>query len=284
MTTNICKTALTWMLVLTATAVTLTAVPCFVRSESLSSQEIQMHLQRGENFFKRGMELDRTDPETARDYFSKSILHLERIVNEGGVENGKLYYNIGNAYFRLGEIGSAILSYKRAALYIPNNPNLKHNIEYARSRRVDKIEKQVRDKVLKTLFFLHYDIPFRTRFVVFSAVFALVWICASLTLFIGWKSVRLVLIVSSIIGAVFLASLVAEGASYYRRPEGVIIAGEVVARKGDAETYQPSFTEPLHSGTEFVLLTRRSDWWQVELENGAQCWIPSSSGELVLEQ
>ncbi len=35
---------------------------------------------------------------------------------------------------------------------------------------------------------------------------------------------------------------------------GVIIDQEVIGRQGDAESYQPSFEDPLHGGTEFTLL------------------------------
>jgi hypothetical protein len=65
--------------------------------------------------------------------------------------------------------------------------------------------------------------------------------------------------------------------------EGVILAPEVIARQGDAESYQPSFEDPLHTGAEFMLLEDRGAWWQIELPDGRSCWIPKKSGELVKE-
>ncbi|UCF05330.1 MAG: tetratricopeptide repeat protein [bacterium] len=249
----------------------------------MTEQEVRQHLTDGMDYFRRAVTLDQLDPRGADEYYRRSILHFERIVKDGGVRNGKLYYNIGNTYFRLGDIGRAILNYKRAALYSPNDPNLRQNLEFARSRRADKVEATQREKVFKTLFFIHYDIPSRIRFMIFTAAFALVWICAILFLFLHGSGIRLILVIAAVVSTIFLTSLVVEAVSLSRHPEGVIVADEVVARKGDAETYQPSFTEPLHSGTEFSLVERRDGWWQIELQSGARSWIPSNAGELVIE-
>jgi hypothetical protein len=256
--------------------------PGMVRGE-LSPSEMERHLSEGEESFRRAMELDRTDPETALDYYRSSIMHFERITGAGGVRNGKLFYNLGNAYFRKGDIGRAILNYRRAALYMPHDPNLRLNLEFARGRRVDSIEQNQREKVFETLFFLHYDIPSRIRLAVFSYAFALVWVFAALLLFVKRGGIRPALVVTALVSAIFLTSLIVESVSFRRKPPGVIVSGEVIARKGDAETYEPSFTEPLHAGTEFTLLTRRTGWWHVELENGSRCWLPAGSGELVLD-
>lgn len=257
-------------------------LPGSVYSATLSSAEIQQHLSEGERYFRDAVEFDRSDPETAREYYLKSILHFERIVAEGGVRNGKLYYNIGNAYFRLGKPGEAILNYKRAALYIPNDSNLKQNLDFARSRRGDKIDKKMRERVFKTLFFVHYDMPTKVRLIIFTVSFAIVWISAVFLLLWRLYGLRLVLVIAAVVSALFLTSLVVEAASYYKTPDGVIIAEEVIARKGDADTYQSSFTEPLHAGTEFGLIESRPGWWHIELDNGARGWIPSSGGELVI--
>jgi len=62
---------------------------------------------------------------------------------------------------------------------------------------------------------------------------------------------------------------------------GGVVTAEVVARQGDGRNYQPSFTAPLHAGTEFRLLEKRTSWLRVELNDGRQCWLPAQSCELV---
>jgi tetratricopeptide (TPR) repeat protein len=247
----------------------------------LADQEISNHLSQAEQLFRRAMDLDRTDPDAAKAYYREAILHYEAIVKNGGVRNGKLYYNVGNAYFRLGDTGRAILNYKRAALFMQNDPNLRQNLDYARNRRADRIELRQKEKVLKTLFFIHYDIPSRMKLIVFAISFGALWISAAARLLwrTGW--LKIAIAVSAVMSAVFLASLVIDAASLARTPEGVITAEETIGRMGDAETYQPSFKEPLHAGSEFRLLEKRPGWWRVELESGDRTWIPDGAAELV---
>ncbi len=250
-------------------------------SAKLASREVRDNLAAGEQAFHKAMELDRSDPEAARAYYQDAILNLERIVNDGRVRNGELYYDIGNAYFRLGDLGRAILNYKRSSLYMPNDPNLKQNLDYARNRRADRIERKEQENVYRTLFFIHYDIPSRSKLIIFAACFAAVWVSAGLRLFVRAGSLKVVLVIAAVASAIFLASLAVDAVSFASRPPGVITANEVTGRMGDADSYQPSFKEPLHRGTEFKLLEKRAGWWRIELASGDETWIPTGSAELV---
>ena len=251
-------------------------------SAALSEMELGEHLSLAEEAFRLGVSLDQTDPAAARDQYERALLHYERLTRGDGVRNGRLYYNIANTYFRLGDLGRAILNYKRAALYIPQDENLKQNLEYARSRRADRVELEESERIFKTLFFLHYDVPSRIRLAIFAAAFAAVWALAALILFVRWPVLRTLLAVASVVCGLFLVSILVEAVQAVRNPEGVITAGEVIARKGDADMYQQSFTEPLHAGTEFTALEKRPDWIHIELGNGSRGWIPQSAGELVI--
>ena len=54
---------------------------------------------------------------------------------------------------------------------------------------------------------------------------------------------------------------------------GVITQADVVARKGNAESYEPALNEKLSEGTEFRLLERRGDWLLIRLPGGQEGWI-----------
>jgi len=251
-------------------------------ADPFSGEELGRHLESAEQAFRRGVELEETSPGSAREQYERALLHYERLVRDDGVRNGKLYYNIGNTYFRLGDIGRAVLSYKRAALYMPRDENVRANLDYARSRRIDRVEIEESERIFKTLFFLHYDVPLRIKLIIFTALFAFLWIFAAFRLFLELPALRALVIIPAIVSGLFLVSIVVESVDEARNPEGVVTALEVIARKGDAETYQPSFTEPLHSGTEFVLIGERSEWLHIELEDGSRCWIPANAGERVI--
>ena len=250
-------------------------------SAPLDTTEIVDLFSQGKDFFRQANELAASDPKQSRELYQKAALRFEHIAREGGIHNGKLYYNIGNAYLRMQDIGRAILNYRRAELFIPNDANLCQNLEYARSRRCDRIEEKERTRVLKTLFFWHYDFAPKTRLlllIIFSSAF---WLLAMTRLLWPQPVLTWALVLVALVALMFLGSLVADMiADAYDNP-GVIIDPEVIARKGDSKAYQPSFQEPLHAGTEFNLRERRRDWWHVELADGRRCWLPAASAKLV---
>jgi len=263
-------------------ALIVAAVPCS-RAASLSAGQAADLFSQGKQFFRQANDLAAKDPDKARDLYLKAAMRFERISSEGGVRNGKLYYDIGNAYFRMGDVGRAILYYRRAALFIRNDANLRQNLSYARSRRVDRIEEKQETKVLKTLFFWHYDLSSKVRLTLFTIFFAALFVVASVRLFVHRAGLVWLLVFCGGMAALLFGSLLAEEIAGARDISGVILSPEVVARKGDGETYQPSFKEPLHAGTEFKLIEDRKDWFWIELADGRRCWVPARTVGIVTQ-
>ncbi len=250
-------------------------------ASNLDTSQIADLYSQAKDLFRKANELAATAPAEAKDLYGKSAMRFERIIREGGIQNGKLYYNLGNVYFRIKDIGRATLNYRRAEQYIPNDPNLKQNLAYAREKRLDEIDEKQQTKVLKTLFFWHYDLSTKTRVTAFAVCFMLLWIFAGVRIFTDKSFVGWCIASSLILSLLFAGSLVADELHLRTSRPGVIISHEVVARKGNSETYEPSFKDPLHSGTEFTLLEDRGNWYQVELSDSRKCWVPSKGVELV---
>lgn len=61
--------------------------------------------------------------------FEDAIALYESLVREHGVVNGYLFYNLGNAYFRSGDLGRAILNYRRAQRLVPRFSDLARNLD-----------------------------------------------------------------------------------------------------------------------------------------------------------
>lgn len=258
-----------------------TSVPISLLSADLPKAAIMLIVREGNRLFEAGNALLEENPGRAAELYADALLHFERAVFEGGVSNGKLYYNIGNTYYRLGDIGRAILNYRRSMQLMPRDANLLKNLDYARSNRVDTIEETANRKALAMLLFWHYGLPFWTRLTVFSICFGLFWICAALKVIFKGRAFFWILIIIAMPASIFLGSVVADTVGRPGQDDGVIVATSVIARKGNADTYQPSFSEPLHSGTEFSFIERRADWYYVELLDGRKCWIPGASTELL---
>ena len=252
-----------------------------VEAKLLDKEEIAGLYTEATMMFRQANELARKKPEEARTLYQSAVMRFERIVKDGGIENGKLYYNIGNAYFRMNDLGMAILNYLRAERLIPDDANLQHNLQYARSKRLDRIEEEQKTKVLKTLFFWHYDLSTGTRFIILTIMSACLWIGASLRLFYPKPFLSRIIFFAVVLSSLMAGSLAAEKVSIEKTLPGVIISPELTARKGNSTAYEPAFEEPLHAGTEFTLVEERKNWLHIELNDSRRCWVPRNGASLV---
>ena len=70
------------------------------------------------------------------EHYAEAAEVYEKVLATG-VESGAVYYNLGNAYFKAGNIGRAVLAYERARRSSPGDPDLAANLAYAREQAAD---------------------------------------------------------------------------------------------------------------------------------------------------
>lgn len=80
---------------------------------------------------------ENADSAYAREQYQQAIKDYNELL-KGGV-SADLYYNLGNAYYRSGNITRAVLNYERASLLSPGDPDIRFNLQLARSKTPDKI-------------------------------------------------------------------------------------------------------------------------------------------------
>ena len=221
-------------------------------------------------------------PDRARPLYEKAILAYRKIVDQGEVRNAGLYYNLANAYLLKGDIGRAILNYRRAVTLDSADINVQKNLAFARSRRVDTVEVGAEKRVLETLFFWHYDFALRTKFFLACLFFAATCMGSISMIWFGrGPLVSALTVLAGVLLVCFLASVIVETNHQANTRYGVITAQQVVARQGDGPNYPPSFKDPLHAGTEFKLVEQRPGWMHIVLSNRAEAWIPDDTADQV---
>jgi tetratricopeptide (TPR) repeat protein len=222
------------------------------------------------------------DADKANSLYDKAILGYEEIIRQGRVENPKLYYNLANAYLLKGDVGRAILNYRRAEKLDKSDTDIQKNLTFARSRRVDKVEIKTEKRILQTLIFWHYDFSMRTKVVVACICFAVFCLAITVMIWFGRNALlTAVTAVSAVLLVCFIGSFAVEGYSQAANLSGVIVAPEVVAYQGDGQNYPPSFKAPLHCGTEFVLVERRPGWFHIKLADDSDGWVPQNTAEII---
>jgi len=199
----------------------------------------------------------------------------------GGCRNGKLYYNLGNACFRTNDISHAIINYRRALRLMPGNSYVRENLKYARSRAQDKIETSGKSALIRSLFFWHFDTSLRSRTLAGIAVYVLIWVLLIAAVIARGRWLRWPIIAAVALTLALAASCGIEHYSRSHNLEGVITAEQAVVRKGNGISYEPQFKEPLHSGTEFIVIEVRGTWLHVGLADGKTGWIQSEAAEII---
>jgi tetratricopeptide (TPR) repeat protein len=104
--------------------------------------------------------------------FQDAVDNYEALL-ASGYRNGHIFYNTGNAYFRLGQLGRAILNYERARVAIPRDADLNFNLRQARDQLRDAVETD-KDFVRVALFWLDY-LNLKELFWIFAVINILFW-------------------------------------------------------------------------------------------------------------
>ena len=259
--------------------IALTPGPVVARQEMSLERRTEV-LSEALAAFDRGTELAHRRPEEAVAAYREAEEMFASLVADG-VENGKLYYNLGNANLQLGRIGRAILNYRRAEELIGSDPQLQANLRYARSLCRNQIQRSGEKELLRTLFFWHYDTSCYHRYIVAAGAYVAFWLLLIARTFVrqgGLAYAAVVLLVVWLSAGVSVAVEIRERGSVR---EGVAVQNDIVVRKGNGEGYDPQFKESLYEGVEFIVIEQRPGWYKIELSDGNSGWIRENQADIV---
>ncbi|MDH7599736.1 MAG: hypothetical protein QHH07_08910 [Sedimentisphaerales bacterium] len=220
--------------------------------------------------------------ERQKELYHQAALAYQKIISDGQIRNARLYYNLANAYLLSGDIGRAIVNYRRAEILDRTNPNIQKNLAFARSKRIDQVSPGTQQQVLAVLFFWHFDLPIGTKVWVASCAFGVLYIALTIMVWLGRSALcSSIASIGLIVALAMVGSVLVEQHQLTHRRFGVIIPEQVVARQGDGPGYPEAFKAPLHAGTEFELIEARPGSYHIRLADGSEGWIPEDAAELI---
>ena len=205
-------------------------------------------------------------------------------VLEGGFESAELYYNLGNAHFRLGEVAEAIVSYERAARLDPANDDIRANLELVSRMLQDRIEPLPRFWVLSAFDWWMRLIP-RTLLRASVAVCYLV-LGATLVLIVlrrsaGWRTALRRTAYAAALGTAVLGATLAVRETGLGQPEEAVVMA-VEARVLSAPSEEGGLTVfTLHEGTRVRIDRRAGEWAEIVLADGKVGWLPLEVLEVI---
>ena len=219
---------------------------------------------------------------TAGDY--AQALKDWQDVQATGLMSQELYYNLGNAYFKDGQIAPAILWYERALRLDPSDADVRYNLEYARALTQDRIEE------VPEIFFeqwghaICYLLPSNT-WAVIGLLFLALFVGCVLLFLLGSTSGRRRLGFFAGIAALLIALLGWDFAQWQRsearRQDMAIVMRPVSSVKSSPSEGSAKDLFILHEGTRVKILDNVGAYSQIEIADGRQGWIPSGEIEVI---
>jgi tetratricopeptide (TPR) repeat protein len=208
--------------------------------------------------------------------FEGALASYLRLV-EAGFESGEVYYNIGNTYFKLGDIAQAILYYERARRLLPGDEDVQANLDLARSLTVDEIEPLPRFWLFSVVDWWVDLLP-RTLLIAVVTVSYLVGTGVVLLLILK-RGVQVaawggrIAVVSAVVFALFGLNLAVREFDLGWAQEAVVLQlqVDVMSAPLDDETLTV-FT--VHEGTKVRIDRLSEEWAEVVLEDGRVGWVP----------
>lgn len=212
-----------------------------------------------------------------------NALDAYRQIEDGGYLSAKLFYNMGNAYYKLQDDGKAILYYERALKLDPSNGDIKNNLEIARLKTLDKIE-SVPEFILATwtkdLRNSMSSDEWAWTCLVLLFVTALLLLLFRHAPAVGQRKLSFVVacltLLVAVVAFIFALNLRSKANS---GDFAVVLAPVSNVKSAPNSTGGNLFI--LHEGTKVEILESVGQWSKVELSDGRQGWMESKDYEAI---
>jgi len=225
-------------------------------------------------FAQSDADFAKANQEFAQGHFKEAIAGYGALVG-AGQWNANLFYDLGNAYFRTGDFGRAILNYERALALDNHHPEATANLQIARDEsRALELQPTKLDRYLQFATINQYTIAAAVAF--WLGIFGIVALIfarrrsgALLSL-----SILCLLVCGMAVWAIHTLDNGSEG-----RGLAIVTGNDVQARLATADTANSVLALP--PGSEIKILSTRGDWMYAALPNDLRGWIQTKNAESV---
>ncbi len=246
-----------------------------VKSEISSDDAIKLFTDANEKYLQATKDIAAKNLQEAEQKLKGAALQYEAIVG-GGFKNGQIYYNLGNAYYRLGEFGKAILNYRKAERLIPRNADLHANLKLVKDLTEDKESSHGIPVAARRIFFWVFLLNQSELTIIAVSLYGV--LMALLFVLISFRYAWLKRIITGFSACLFVVVISLAIKVYVEQcvNHGVIITTKCVVRYGPGEEYEPKFE--IHSGAECIIEEERDNWYRVYVNVGVKQDTGSETG------
>jgi len=228
----------------------------------------------------RAETVDQAYAAAVRSYYAgryqEAVDGLQRILAIP-VESADLHYNLGCAFFKLGELGHAIYHFERALALDPGAEDARFNLETVRALVADKIKDELKGTMREPFWVRAANLMTATGWAV---LFLVLWWVTFAVLFLlrfirpgparaGLIAANSFVALLALVGGLLLAGRVYHDA---RVESGIVLPNTLAVREGPDASTKTAFR--LHAGLKVRLQGHQGDWTRIRLANGLEGWVP----------
>lgn len=229
---------------------------------------------RADSLFEKGNE------QYAKAKYQEAAHSYQEILNEG-YQSAAIYYNLGNACYKMGKIPEAILYYEKAHKLAPNDEDINTNIQFANLETTDKIEEAPRFFLSRWVQSFILLLPLRAL-AVLNVIFLLAgFLLLIVYLFSGSVSMKKMSFYVSVtlICLAIVSILISNQQAHYfaSHHQAVIFSGSVTVKSEPADGSKDLFV--IHAGAKVNVLEKDNGWIKIGLPNGNEGWISAEAAK-----
>ncbi|MEM8507461.1 MAG: SH3 domain-containing protein [Bacteroidota bacterium] len=214
--------------------------------------------------------------------YQSAIDRYTRIL-ESGKHSAALYFNLGNCYYKLDEIGPSIYYYEKALLLQPQDEEILDNLRFAQNMRLDAIEEMPKTAMAR----LHDAVVLAFSFdqwATIAVVMLSLFVTGYITYYVLYSATKKRIAFISGTLALFLAFFAIAMAylgyqDFKTKNPAIIFEREVGVTSEPNERSEKVFV--LHEGTKVNVMDTLENWYKIKIADGQTGWIPSESLKLV---
>lgn len=207
--------------------------------------------------------------------YEAAITSWESIL-DSGEHSAALYFNLGNAYYRIEQIAPSIYFYEKALQLAPGDSEIKNNLAFAQNQTIDIIEPFPKNLVStwidKTTQLLSFDAWAKTT-IIFSIGFVLLFLAYYFSVAAMKKRFFFMgSFLSLFFSLVCLFFAYANYAKVTNNKTAILFTSSSQVKSEPLERAELSFV--IHEGTKVNIISEEGDWVRVQLADGKDGWLP----------
>lgn len=214
--------------------------------------------------------------------YAEAIEQYEAIL-ESGVHSAELYFNLGNANYKLNNIAPSVYYYEKALLLNPNDDDIKNNLAYAQNMTIDAIDNVPQvgfARIINNVVNTFAADTWAKMAIAGIIVFVLLFLMYHFAQATSRKRLAFIISVVSLFFGCFAVAMAFQKESLDKKDNPAIVFAQESRVKSEANKISEEVFR-LHEGTKVQVLETYEDWKKIQLSDKSTGWIPAEDIKII---